>query len=152
MSSESDHEKDLLTSNHGVFRLEDRTPIMTEANKREANGESWNDVVRDFHTGLPRYWGYKVVPYGHPDTKKKRTEEQKRARDVFIFLWTALQSFVILKGIIMYFGLNYAIEREDWYGGQDTSFYGWGLGISLAISFGGLIVFAIRKSRGQEWS
>ncbi len=152
MSFASDHEQDLLVSNHGVFRLEDRPQILAEAHEREANGVSWTDVVRDFHTGLPRYWGYRVVPYGHPDTKKKRTEEQIRARDVMIFLWTALQSFVILKGIIMYFGLNYAIAREDWYGGQDTGFYGWGLGISLAISFGGLLVFAIQKSRGREWS
>lgn len=150
-SHETEHERDLLTSNHGVFRDDDRTEIMGTAHAREASGEAWADIVRDFHTGKPRYWGYPVVPYGHPASKKKKTAEQIRTRNVLVFFWTALQSFVILKGFIMYFGLNYSIQHEDWYGGRDTDFYAWGLGISLAISFGGLLLFAIRKSREQHW-
>ena len=141
-----------LTSNHGVFRLSDQTQIMNMALAREVGGESWNTIVRDFHTSDPKYWGFKTVAYGHPETKKQKTEEQKRSRNVLVFLWTALQSFVILKGIIMYFGLNYSMEHEDWYGGRDTNYYGWGLGISLFVSFGGLILFAIRKSKGEEWN
>lgn len=147
----SGRESDLLTSNHGVFRYEDREKIMKLAFDREAAGEAWVDIVRDFHSGAPRYWGFKVVPYGHKESKRPKTEEEIRNRDVITFLWTALQSLVIIKGFIMYFGLNYSIEHEDWYGGADTNFYGWGLAITLAISFGGLIVFAIRKSRGREW-
>lgn len=150
--NEHERERDLFTSNHGVFRYEDRGKIMAQALAREASGEAWIDVVRDFHSAEPRYWGFKTVRYGHPDAKKPKTEEQIRSRDVLLFLWTALQSLVIIKGFIMYFGLNYAIEHEDWYGGRDTNYYGWGLAITLFISFGGLILFAIRKSRGREWS
>lgn len=149
--AQTEHERDLLTSNHGVFREEDRVKILNQAHDRETSGEPWVEIVRDFHTGNPRYWGYRVVNFGHPETKKKKTPEQIQTRNVIVFFWTALQSFVIIKGFIMYFGLNYSIEHEDWYGGRDTGYYGWGLGISLAISFGGLLLFAIKKSRGQEW-
>ncbi len=152
MSDQAERERDLLTSNHGVFRYEDRAVIMKMAADRESQGEKWIDIVRDFHAGPSRYWGFKTVRYGHKETKRPPTEEEIRRKDVFIFFWTALQSLVIIKGFIMYFGLNYAIEHEDWYGGADTNFYGWGLAITLAISFGGLIVFAIRKSRGREWN
>ena len=147
-----DREADLLTSNHGVFRYEDREKILAEADRRFSAGEDWVEIVRDFHSGPTRYWGYSVLNYGHPETKKPKTEAQIRSRDVIIFFWTALQSLVLIKGFIMYFGLHYSMESEDWYGGQDRNFYGWGLAISLAVSFGGLLLFAIRKSRGREWS
>lgn len=149
--NEHERERDLLTSNHGVFLYEDRAKIMAEAQRRENAGEAWIDIVRDFHSSVPKYWGYRTVRYGHPDSKRPKTEEEIRRKDVIVFLWTALQSLVVIKGFIMYFGLNYAIEHEDWYGGRDTNYYGWGLAITLAISFGGLILFAIRKSRGREW-
>ena len=144
-------EADLLTSHAGVFRFEDRAKIMELAFAREDAGEAWVDIVRSFHSDQPRYWGFSTVPYGHKSSKRPKTEAEIRSKDVIIFLWTALQSLVIIKGFIMYFGLNYAIEHEDWYGGADTGFYGWGLAITLVISFGGLILFAVRKSRGREW-
>lgn len=143
-------ERDLFTINHGEFRFEDRPKIMAEALRREAEGATWTDIVRDFHTGPSRYWGYEPVRFGHPATKKPKSDQEKRARNLLVFLWTVFQSFIVLKGIIMYFGLNYSIENEDTYGGRESSFYGWGLAISLLISFGGLIFFAIRKSRGEE--
>ncbi|MDX9731804.1 MAG: hypothetical protein RBT63_08550 [Bdellovibrionales bacterium] len=124
---------------------------------REDAGESWQAIVRDFHlghlehAGRAKYWGYKVLPSGHPDAKKPKTEEDLRAKEVRNFFILAVQSLFILKIIILFFGLNYAIEREEFYGGADTSFYAWGLGLSVLFSFGGLIWFAIRKSRGREW-
>lgn len=154
MSGESDRDpaSDLLTSPHGVFRFEDREKILARAETRFEKGEPWADVVRDFHLGSPKYWGYQVVPTGSRSTKKPKTEEEIRRRDVWIFFWTALQSLVFIKGFIMYFGLNYSISREEFYGGRDTDFYGWGLAISLATSASGLILFAIRKSRGRHWN
>ena len=68
------------------------------------------------------------------------------------FLWTAIQSLIVLKGIILFFGLNYAIAREEFYGGANRDLYAWGLGISVFVSFGGPLLFAIRKSRGREWT
>ena len=152
-----ERERDLLDTHQGVFSYEDRDKIMSQAFAREEGGEDWTAIVRDFHKGEPRYWGFKTVPRGHKSTKKPLTEEQQRRKDVFIFFWTALQSLVIIKGFIMYFGLNYAIEGDDGFSGalsgagHRTSFFAWGLAITLAISFGGLILFAIRKSRGREW-
>ncbi len=130
---------------------------MREAEDREMKGAAWVDVVRDFHTTEPRYWGYPVVPFGHPQSKKPKTESEIRSRDVIVFLWTALQSLVIIKVVIMYFGLNYSIESEDGFGqaaqiNDHVSGYGWGLAASLAISFGALILFAIRKSRSRDWN
>lgn len=153
----NERERDLLTSNHGVFRFEDRAKVMTLAEAREQRGEAWIDIVRDFHAGEPKYWGFRLVPYGHPDSKRQKTDAEIRSRDIVVFLWTALQSLVIIKVVIMYFGLNYSIESDDGFGGallrgtDHTSGYGWGLAVSLVISFGALLSFAIRKSRGREW-
>ena len=152
-----ERERDLLETSHGVFAFDDRAKILSEAFLREESGEDWVSIVRDFHKGEPRYWGFKTVPRGHKSTKKPITEEEQRRKDIITFFWSALQSLVILKGVILYFGLNYSIEGDDGFGGalsgagHLTGFFGWGLAITLAISFGGLIVFAIRKSRGREW-
>lgn len=154
---------DMFTVAAGAFSSEDRVRIWQEAESKwkalmQAGLEpedAWREVVIDFHRNA--HWGYPLLSKLDKATFDQPTEEAVRSRTVRRFFWTALQSLVIMKGIIMYFGLNYAIERasaierESTYGGSDKSFYGWGLGISIAISFGGLIWFAIKNSRARHW-
>lgn len=120
--------------------MSDRAAILEIALKREASGESWADIVADFHRS--GHWGFAVLPAGHPDTKVPDTMEVKRAREVRGFMWTTVQSFIVIKTFVMFFGLNYAIDP--------TPFYGWGLAISVTISFASLLIFAIRKSRSAN--
>lgn len=155
---------DLFTLSSGAFSVEDQAKIQVEAEARwktkvEAGIEketAWREVVVDFHR--TRYWGHKLLSKQDLATKSRPTEEQIRNSTVRRFFWTALQSLVLMKGVIMYFGLNYAIEvkdRAESYGsGNDFSperFYGWGLAVSVLVSFGGLIWFAIKQSRSKHW-
>ncbi len=152
-----DPEADLFTLSSGAFSVSDQGQIRAEAESRwkklvETGADpevAWREVVVDFHRGS--HWGYRILSKQNLETKVQPTEEEVRTTTVRRFFWTALQSLVIMKGIIMYFGLNYAMEREAFYGGADTKFYGWGLAISVSISFGGLIWFAIKHSRSRHW-
>lgn len=142
----SDRSADLFSLSHGGFRYSDREKILSEASRREAAGESWSEIVRDFHTA--GHWGYEVLPAGHPAIKAPISEDEKSAREVRAFFWTAFQSLLILKAFVLYFGLNYAIHYDD----QSGAFYGWGLGISVGLSAGSLLYFAIRKSRSRSFT
>lgn len=146
----TDRENDLFAITHGAFRPSDRPIIFEKARAKESSGAEWSAIVADFHGS--KYWGFELLPFGHPETVAQETEEQKRAKEVRSFLWTAIQSLVVIKGVILFFGLNYAMEREEFYGGRDKNFYGCGLAFTIAISFGGLLVFAIRKSRSGNWN
>lgn len=144
-----ERESDLFAISHGAFRLRDREKIYAKAIALEQSGQTWSDVVADFHRS--GHWGFKLLRLDHPETVIPVSPEAQKTKDVRAFFWTAIQSLVILKGVILYFGLNYAMEREEFYGGANKTFYAWGLGISIAVSFGGLLLFAIRKSRARHW-
>lgn len=147
-----EYESDLLSTNHGVFRYEDREKILKMARERETSGEAWSDVVRDFHSGEPRYWGFPLLPFGHKDSKRPKNEDELRRRDITVFITTALISSVFIKGLILYFGLNYSGQQDDGFGDSlSIGSYGWGLAITLAFSFSSLIIFAIRHSRRADW-
>lgn len=145
-----DQESDLFSISSGDLSVEDRHEVVKLALNRMKGGETWSSIVTDFHRS--GYWGFRLLPKNHPSSKKPLSEEQVQTRDVRRFFWTAIQSLVIMKGIILYFGLNYAIEREAYYGGRDTDFYAWGLGISVFVSFGGLLLFAIRQGKKRVWT
>jgi len=61
---------------------------------------------------------------------------------MFRFIWSAFQSLIILKAFVLYFGLSYAIDS--------TRFNLIGLIVSISVSFGSLLWFAIRQSRHDE--
>lgn len=145
-----DQESDLFFISSGDFSVEDRYEIARVAVARKSAGEAWPAVVTDFHRS--GYWGFRLLRKNHPTSVKPATEEQIQSKDVRRFFWTAIQSLVIMKGIILYFGLNYAIEREAFYGGRDKNFYAWGLGISIFVSFGGLLLFAVRQGKKRVWT
>jgi hypothetical protein len=144
-----DQESDLFSISSGDFSVEDRQSIARIALKRLEDGDAWPAIVTDFHRN--GYWGFLLLSKNHPLLKKTLSEEQIQTRDVRRFFWTAVQSLLIMKGFILYFGLNYAIEREAFYGGRDKEFYAWGLGISVFVSFGALLLFAIRQGGKRVW-
>lgn len=145
-----DQESDLFSISSGDFSVEDRQAISLIALARFNGGEAWSSIATDFHRN--GYWSFRLLSKNHPTSKKPLTDEQVQTRDVRRFFWTAIQSLVVMKGIILYFGLNYAIEREAFYGGRDKNFYAWGLGISILVSFGGLLLFAIRQGSKRVWT
>jgi hypothetical protein len=150
MNLTQDQESDLFSISSGDFSVEDREEISRQALVRLDAGQAWSLIVTDFHRN--GYWSFKLLKKHHPRSKKPLTEEQVQTRDVRRFFWTALQSLVIMKGFILYFGLNYAMEREAYYGGRDKEFYAWGLGISVFVSFGALLLFAIRQGKKRIWT
>lgn len=150
MTLTRDQESDLFSISSGDFSLTDRESIIRHALNRMEQGEDWSKLVTEFHRG--GYWGHTLLKKHHPLSKKPMTAEQIQTRDVRRFFWTAMQSLVVMKGIILYFGLNYAMEREAFYGGRDKLFYAWGLGISVFVSFGGLLLFAIRQGKKRTWT
>lgn len=161
----SDPDADLFSISSGSFSEEDRQKIRTEAESRFQRQlklgidpeQAWRETVVDFHRNS--YWGFEFKPgkksgWDPVVQFPKLNSNFVRDRAARRFFWIALQSLVIMKGVIMYFGLNYSTqsaENESPFGGGQTSIYGWGLAISVLISFGGLIWFAIRQSRSNYW-
>ncbi|WP_413581169.1 hypothetical protein [Bdellovibrio sp. HCB288] len=96
--------------------------------------EAWNAVVTDFHRN--QYWGFAPTFEKRP---KVQTEEQKTFWEMFPYVWTVIQSGLILKTAVYYFGIQSSNEPTT-----ENRIY---LILALATSAGTLIFFAWRKSR-----
>lgn len=132
----------------GHWRPEDREALLREAFRRfdelrpPTAGEAeerkiWNDIVADFHRG--GYWGRKPFPGPAPKEKKPLTEEQRRRKELLPYIWAFVQSTIIMKLVIYYFGINSA---------DDPSLFNYiGLGLGIFISFFSLFFFAWRHHR-----
>ena len=110
-----------------------------ELKQREATSpvtdDMWRAWVVDFHrTG---HWGVASLS---PGTQAAPTPPKPTS--MFRFIWSAFQSLIILKAFVLYFGLSYAIDS--------TRLNLVGLVVSIAVSFGSLLWFAIRQSRHDE--
>lgn len=132
----SDQCLDLFAVSHGGFSLKQQEEIAEIALNRIKKGENWRDIVVDFHRS--RNWGFKK---GTVAEVKVSTETIKR-RQIARFAWAAFQSTLILKVIILFFGLKYAMDPRPE--------YAWGLGISVFISFGSLVRFAWKHRNTEE--
>ncbi len=123
------------------FSPEAQAQILTllESRQRElgsAPSESeWRDWVIDFHRS--GHWGVESRAPGAPEAP-----QPARPASMFRFIWSAFQSLIILKAFVLYFGLSYAIDS--------TRFNLIGLIVSISVSFGSLLWFAIRQSRHDE--
>lgn len=97
--------------------------------------QEWQRIVTDFHQA--RYWGQ--------STQKQKpvkilTEDQKRTRELFPYIWIAFQALIAMKLVISYFGLESADSDET----------PWALYAAIAFSFCSLVFFAWRKHRKGE--
>ncbi|WP_413578286.1 hypothetical protein ACLVWU_07065 [Bdellovibrio sp. HCB290] len=96
--------------------------------------ETWNSVVADFHRN--NYWGFKPTFEKRP---KVQTEEKRIFKEMFPYIWVIIQSSIILKTAVYYFGIRSSNEPTT-----ENRIY---LILALATSAGTLIFFAWRKSR-----
>jgi predicted nucleic acid-binding Zn ribbon protein len=95
----------------------------------------WQKIVVDFHRA--KYWGQTTQKQKPP---KILTEDQKRVRVMFPYLWIAFQALIVMKVVISYFGQEAADSGET----------PWFLYLAIAFSFGSLVLFAWRKSKKGE--
>ncbi|MFN8791957.1 MAG: hypothetical protein ACK5Y2_10935 [Bdellovibrionales bacterium] len=134
------HLETLTAVRSGYFEPEDLPRLSTEAGRRLATQfllqnhrhlkTAWQSVAEDFHRN--QYWGFKTQD-SRPRGKRKEKNE------VASFLWTLFQAAVLMKFIILYFGINAAEQESEW--------HYTGLGLALFVSFSSLLYFAYRKSK-----
>lgn len=73
----------------------------------------WTEVVRDFHQDAQAHsssrtiWGEQALA---KKEKKPLTEEQKSHRKLFMYIWAMMQTAIVTKTAIFYFGLKSAEE------------------------------------------
>lgn len=145
---EGNFEHDFSTSGRGYFTFENESKIaeqaFTMAKEKLSTAKSpiteadlkgcWNEVVTDFHRNS--FWGF--LPQGKKPTAEL-TEDQKTRREMWPYIWVLIQSGIILKTIVYYFGLRTSEDPTT-----ENKIY---LILALCTSAGTLIFFAWRKSR-----
>ncbi len=67
----------------------------------------WTEIVRDFHQN---YWGEKRLPKAE---KKVLTDEQKISRELFSYILLLLQTTLVTKTLVLYFGLHSSDSTES---------------------------------------
>jgi hypothetical protein len=137
--------KDLRSLPWGYFSESDLERIYALAAQKWAQQQlensnkmqAWGEVLREFHSS--KYWGIAVsVNRPKPTTKASPTEAKK----MFFYIWTAFQSLIVMKAIILFFGL---VGVED-----DRSDYKIYMLLAILFSFGNLIFFAYRNLNEKE--
>ncbi|WP_413561036.1 hypothetical protein [Bdellovibrio sp. HCB209] len=96
--------------------------------------QSWNSVVADFHRNS--YWNFQPTTAKRP---KVITEEKKIFWEMFPYVWAVIQSGIVLKTAVYYFGIRSSSDPST-----ENHI---GLYVALATSAGTLIYFAWSKSR-----
>lgn len=135
-------ESDLAPAGGGHWSEADWAEIMNRVDRNFAalvmgvNEENelrakWSSVVTDFHR--QNHWGF--IPQVQR-RKKPVTEEQKRFREFVPYAWAFIQSTLIIKFAVYYFGLSAADDP--------STFNLVGLIVCLGISFFSLVYFAYR--------
>lgn len=139
---------DFSTSGRGYFTQEDQEKIQEQAClrlKEKLKGlaepiggntlrQSWSEIVIDFHRN--NFWNFH--PQQHKPVKVL-SEEQKTYREMWPYVWVLIQSGILLKTLVYYFGINASNDPST----ENTVF----LCLALATSAGTLIFFAWRKTR-----
>jgi hypothetical protein len=145
---EANFADDFSTSGRGFFSLEDQAAIADKAYSMaklrlqevqppisgDVLRQYWNEMVTDFHR--QNFWGFSTQ--GQPP-KKELTEEQRTTRELWPYIWVMIQSGIILKTVVYYFGIKSSNDPSP-----ENVFF---LTLALVTSAGTLIFFAWRKSR-----
>ncbi|MFN7728955.1 MAG: hypothetical protein ACK5P7_07350 [Bdellovibrio sp.] len=138
------HTSDLSPTSSRHFS-EDLEKFVTEKSARSlgqrlsltpglAPAVAWLEIVTDFHR--TQQWGLATTV-----NRPVRVKEDTPAREVASYVWTLIQALLVMKCVILFFGIKSAEDPSPWM----TA----GLIIALAFSFGSLMYFAIRKSRKE---
>lgn len=96
---------------------------------------SWSALVVDFHRNS--YWGF--LPTLNRAEPPPLTENQKVTKELFPFVWVLVQSVVIMKAAVYYFGMQSSNEPSD----KHTYLF---IAV-LLVAFGSPFLFAWRKFR-----
>lgn len=145
------HLSDLASNLRGFFSREDQAAISQRAaddfikRLKAYKGEisfsvmrdQWAQVVQDFHER--DRWGFKVQSRKSEEDIKAEKKETEVSRELLSYIWTFFQAAIIMKIIVLYFGINSAIDQEGTY-----KYY---LALAIAVSISTLLFFAWRKSR-----
>lgn len=133
------HLETLTTIRSGYFLLQDLPEISLQAARRTAAvylqqqvkdlKVAWQETAAEFHS--QRYWGFK--------TQAEKPKVEKKKNEMAGFLWTVFQAAIVMKLVILYFGVNAA--------NLDSDAHYIGLGIAIFIAFASLLFFAYRKSK-----
>lgn len=96
--------------------------------------EQWRKVVTEYHRS--QHWGYR----GQKEKPRKvLTEEQKTVRELWPYIWVVIQSMIVLKTIVYYFGIRTSNDPSP----ENKIF----LILALGTSAFTLLFFAWKKSR-----
>jgi hypothetical protein len=94
--------------------------------------KGWNAIVTDFHRN--NYWNFEPTFEKRP---KVLTQDQKTFREMFPYVWAVIQSGIVLKTAVYYFGIRSSTDPST----ENHIF----LYLALATSAGTLIFFAWRN-------
>jgi len=142
---EKNIEADLFSNLGGHFNSEDlrrlRDQLSSQMQSRKTQdldrswSQIWGDVMEEFHRS--KYWGLSLQRGAAPSPPP--TEEQKVRRELWTYIWALVQSTIILKFVIYYFGIRAAEEHDE-----ELKVY---LYLFIGISFLSLFFFAYRKRK-----
>lgn len=96
--------------------------------------DAWAAIVTDYHRS--GHWGYGGQTEKPPVVL---TEQQQIRREMWPYIWVVIQSMIILKTIVYYFGIKSSDDPTT-----ENKIY---LALALGTSAFTLIFFAWRKSR-----
>ncbi|MFS4457972.1 hypothetical protein [Bdellovibrio sp. HCB2-146] len=96
--------------------------------------DAWTEILTDYHRS--GHWGFKGQNQKPPAVL---TEQQQIRREMWPYIWVVIQSMIILKTIVYYFGIKSSDDPS-----LENKIY---LGLALGTSAFTLIFFAWRKSR-----
>ena len=135
---------DLTTHLHGYFSNEDRLLITKKAGnifsqkiKTATPDQAWELVIRNFVEN--NYWNFKTINKKPP---LKQTEEQKIFWTLFKYIWALVQSMIILKTAVYYFGIEGSNHPD-----QKSPLMVW---LFFSLSASSLIFFAYRNRNDQD--
>lgn len=144
-------QKNDFTSSDGYFSNESKEYFARESAQRLAKAlaggpagelalssiqEAWRQIVIDFHH--TRYWNQ---PTQRQKPPKVLTEDQKRTRALFPYIWILFQAWIVMKLVISYFGLEAADSPDETH---------WFLYFALGFSFCSLCYFAWTRYKKGE--
>ncbi|MGZ6485994.1 MAG: hypothetical protein ACXWQQ_05645 [Pseudobdellovibrio sp.] len=136
---------DLTSHLSGYFSHADREKMTELAaqklaarlNKGENPLAAWPEIIRDFVAH--QNWGFKTTRI---KPVKKLTEDQKNSKTLFKYIWAFVQSMIVLKIAVTFFGLKSADNPNEY-----NPIWVW---IFFGISVGSLGFFAYRNRSDVE--
>lgn len=135
---------DLTTHLNSYFKDEDRLRITQKAAellsqnlKLKPIENAWPEVIRNFIN--ENQWGFSTT---NIRPVKKQTEEQKIFWSLFKYTWAFIQSMIILKIAVYYFGLESAQNPDE-----TNVLWVW---LFFGISAGSLALFAFRNRNDHD--